>query len=266
MVADLARQVGGDRVQVIQLMEEGIDPHLYQAKSSDVVQMKQADLIFYNGLHLEGKMTEMFETLARERPVFAVGEYFEPKKIISVKEGAVDPHVWFDVSLWNKARGVVQEVLEKFDPQHADEYRQRGSAYQKKLDQLHRETGEKIASIPKQQRVLITAHDAFHYFGRAYGIDVRGIQGISTESEASIKHVTDLVNFIVQNKIKAVFVETTINERNMNSLIEGCKAQGHSVITGGTLYSDAMGPAGTPEGTYIGMVEHNVRTIVSALK
>lgn len=265
MVADLVRRVGGDRVQVTQLMGEDVDPHLYKATPGDVIQLQQADLIFYSGLHLEGKMADIFEQMSRERPTFPVAEYLEDKQVLHADE-ALDPHVWFDVSLWNQAREVVEEVLTKFDPQHADEYRQRSAAFRKELDELHHWTKEQIATIPKTHRVLITAHDAFRYFGKVYDIEVKGIQGISTESEASLRHINELVAFITERKIKAVFVETSVSERNMKALLEGCRARGHEVRVGGTLFSDAMGKEGTPEGTYVGMVRHNVNTIVKALK
>jgi manganese/zinc/iron transport system substrate-binding protein len=265
MVADLARNVGGKHVEATQIMGADVDPHLYKANSGDIARLNQADLIFYSGLHLEGKMTDIFDNMAQQRPVFPVAEYFPVKRVMAEDEG-LDPHVWFDVSLWNEARGVVQEVLTKFDPKHAADYQTQGAAYKKELDELHAWAKNQIATIPKNQRVLITAHDAFRYFGKAYDIDVRGIQGISTESEASVKHVAQLVDHMVANKVKAVFVESSVNDRNVKSLIEGCSARGHTVTIGGTLYSDAMGAAGTPEGTYPGMVRHNVNTIVQALR
>jgi manganese/zinc/iron transport system substrate-binding protein len=266
MVADLVKKVGGDKVAVTQIMGEDVDPHLYKASPEDVRTLHNADVIFYSGLHLEGKMTSVFEELGRERSVLAVAEQIDPKRLI--KDGEeVDPHVWFDVSLWNEARGHVVEALKKLDPPNADYYEDNGREYRKALDGLHARVRKDLATIqPRSRRVLVTAHDAFSYFGRAYDIDVKGIQGISTTAEASVKDINDLVDFIAANKVKAVFVETSVNQRNMKSLVEGCKARGHDVVIGGQLFSDAMGKEGTTQGTYVGMVEHNVKTIVNALR
>lgn len=266
MVAELVRNVGGKHVEVTQMMHSAVDPHLYRASPGDITRLQESDLIFYSGLHLEGKMTDLFENMAQKKPVFPVAEYFTQEDVLHDEERTFDPHVWFDVSLWNKARGVVQEVLIKFDPQHADDYKKQGDDYKAELDKLHEYARTQLQTIPKKQRVLITAHDAFRYFGKAYDIEVKGIQGISTESEAGVGHIRELVDFLVANKIKAVFVETTINQKNMEALIDGCKARGHAVHIGGELYSDAMGKEGTEEGTYPGMVKHNVDTIVKALK
>jgi manganese/zinc/iron transport system substrate-binding protein len=266
MVADLARIVGGDKVEVTQLMGEGVDPHLYKASTGDVRLLNGADLVFYSGLHLEGKMSDVFVRMARQKPTFAVTEYIEESSVLDNDEGAYDPHLWFDVSLWSQAAGVVRDVLVAFDPPNADGYRSRAAAYQKELDELHRYAREQLATIPKSRRVLITAHDAFRYFGRAYDIEVKGIQGISTESEAGVKEINALVDFITRRGVKAVFVETSVPDRNIKALLEGCKARGHEVVIGGELFSDAMGKPGTPEGSYIGMVRHNVDTITKALR
>ncbi len=266
MVADLVRQVGGEQVAVTQLMGAGVDPHLYKASTADVKLLSNADLIFYSGTHLEGKMSDVFVRLARTKPTFAVTEGIDPRLILETEQGAYDPHLWFDVSLWSQAAGVVRDAFAEFDPAHASLYRERAGRYQKELADLHEYARKEIGRIPREQRVLVTAHDAFRYFGRAYDIEVRGIQGISTENEAAVKHVNELVEFLTRRKIKAVFVETSVSERNITSLIEGCSARGHKVEKGGELYSDAMGEEGTPEGTYPGMIRHNVDTIVKALK
>jgi manganese/zinc/iron transport system substrate-binding protein len=266
MVADLAIRVGGNHVKVTQLMGAGVDPHLYKASIADVKLLGNADLILYSGTHLEGKMADVFNRLARRRPTLAVTEAIDKSDILDNDEGTHDPHLWFDVSLWSRAAGAVQDVLVQFDPPHADDYKANAQVYQKELADLHRYAREQIARIPKEQRVLVTAHDAFRYFGRAYDIEVRGIQGISTEDVAGVKHINDLVDFLTRRKIKAVFVESSVSEKNINALIEGCVARGHKVVKGGELFSDAMGDAGTPEGTYVGMVRHNVDTIVKALK
>ncbi len=266
MVADLVRQVGGDKVVVEQLMGADVDPHLYKATTGDVAKLGGADVIFYSGLHLEGKMGEIFERMAKKRPTFAVAEYLDPKSILHDDEKANDPHVWFDVSLWSQAVGVVRDALVALDPPHAAEYKARADQYQSQLAALHEEVKGKIRSIPERQRVMITCHDAFQYFGNAYGMEVRAIQGISTDSEASLKEITELVALISERKIKAVFVESSVNDRYMKALIQGCAARGHKVVIGGELFSDAMGEAGTPKGTYIGMIRHNVETLVNALK
>lgn len=264
MVADLARNVGGAKVQVEQLFAADVDPHMHQANAEEVNKLSRAELIFYNGLHLEGKMGEIFENLSRNIPAFGVGEYVNPKAILG--ESTHDPHIWFDVQLWSEAAGVVAEVLEKFDPSGKAEYRARLEKYQAELATLHDYAKKQIATIPREQRVLVTSHDAFRYFGRAYDIEVKGIQGISTEAEASVRDIENLVTFITERKVKAVFVETSVNPRNMRSLMQGCAAVGHQVAEGGELFSDAMGQEGTLEGTYPGMVRHNVDTIVKALR
>ena len=266
MVADLVRNVGGDKVKVTQLMGEGVDPHLYKASPGDVNLLSGADAIFYSGLHLEGKMADVFVRMARKKPTFAVTEYIPEERILENPEGAFDPHLWFDVSLWREAAGVVRDALKAFDPPHAAEYQGRADAYQAELARLHDYAKAQLATIPKERRVLVTAHDAFRYFGRAYDVEVKGIQGISTESEAGVREVNALVNFLVERKVKAVFVESSVSDKNVRALLEGCRARGHTVAIGGELFSDAMGKDGTPAGTYVGMVRHNVDTIVKALK
>ncbi|MGL4555133.1 MAG: metal ABC transporter solute-binding protein, Zn/Mn family, partial [Gemmataceae bacterium] len=234
MVADLAREVGGDRVRVTALMGEGVDPHLYKASPGDVSKLDGAGLILFNGLHLEGKMGELFARIARRKPAFAVAEHLSPAEVLDV-QGAPDPHVWFDVSLWRKASDVVRDVLVAFDPPHAAGYRDRHAAYAAKLDALHGWAKKELAAVPADRRVLVTAHDAFRYFGRAYGVEVRGIQGVSTESEAGVSEVNGLVDFLADRKIKAVFVETSVSERNVKAILEGCAARGHKVAVGGEL-------------------------------
>src|SRR5215208_5261616 len=266
MVADLVRNIGGDKVKVTQIMGEGVDPHLYKASPGDVNLLGGADAIFYSGLHLEGKMSDVFVRMARKKPTFAVTEYIPADRVLENAEGGFDPHLWFDVSLWRESAGVVRDALKAFDPKHAAEYQTRSDAYQAELARLHDYARTQLATVPKERRVLVTAPDAFRYFGRAYDVEVRGIQGISTESEAGVKEVNGLVNFLVERKIKAVFVESSVSDKNVRALLEGCKARGHTVVIGGELFSDAMGKEGTPEGTYVGMVRHNVDTIVKALK
>lgn len=268
MIADVATIIGGDRVKVTGIMGEGVDPHLYKASTGDVRLLSDADLILYNGLNLEGKMGDLFVKMAAKKPTVAVTEKIDEKLLREPPEfaGHFDPHVWFDVSLWMSAVERTRDALIALDADGADGYNARAAAYLRELAELHKECREKIATVPRESRVLITAHDAFGYFGRAYDIDVRGLQGISTESEPSLRDVNTLVDMIVSRKVKAVFVESSVPARNVEALIEGCKSRGHAVRIGGQLYSDAMGRPGTPEGTYIGMVRYNVRTIVDALK
>ena len=266
MVADLVREIGGTRVKVVQLMGEGVDPHLYRPSPDDVSQLSRSDIIFYSGLHLEGQLASLLARLARTNPTYPVTAGIPEDKLLKVAEGYFDPHVWFDVSLWSEAAQHTGDVLAKFDPRHADEYRARTETYRKRLADLHDEVRSLTSELPEPRRVLVTAHDAFHYFGRAYGIEVRAIQGISTESEASVRKINELVDFIVERQIPAVFVESSVSERSMQALIDACASRGHTVRQGGELFSDAMGAPGTPEGTYEGMVRHNVRTIVNALR
>ncbi|MCI0684181.1 MAG: zinc ABC transporter substrate-binding protein [Gemmataceae bacterium] len=266
MVADLVRNVGGEHVEVHQLLGADIDPHVYKPTDKDTSRLAGADIIFYSGLHLEGKMSEMFERMASKNACIGVADLLDRKLLAKDEENAWDPHIWFDVALWSKAAGVVGEALALYDPANATTYKANLARYQKELDDLHGFVERRIAEIPEKHRVLITSHDAFRYFGRAYKIEVHGIQGISTDVEASVADITRLVNFIVERKVRAVFVETSVNPRNMDALIEGCAKKGHQVARGGTLFSDAMGEEGTPEGTYAGMIRHNVNTVVTALK
>jgi manganese/zinc/iron transport system substrate-binding protein len=266
MVADLVRNVGGEHVKVEHLMGEGIDPHLYKTSTADIDKLSAADVIFYSGLHLEGKMGDVFVQMARRKPVYPVTEGVPQEQVLEVDEGHYDPHLWFDVSLWSQCAEVVAKALAGFDPAHAADYQKNVAAYRERLAKLHEECQTQLAAIPKERRVLVTAHDAFNYFGRAYDLDVRAIQGISTESEAGVKEINELVGFITERKIKAVFVESSVSDRNIKALVEGCQAQGHTVVIGGELFSDAMGKEGTPAGTYEGMVRHNVDTIVKALE
>ncbi|MCS7460254.1 zinc ABC transporter substrate-binding protein [Paenibacillus doosanensis] len=268
MISDVVRQVGGEHVEVTGLMKSGVDPHLYKASQGDVKKLEQAQIIFYNGLHLEGKMVEIFEKMTKEKPTVAVSRNIAEQQLRGWEggEAAHDPHIWFNVRHWISATEVIREELTKLDPAHADDYKKHADDYTKQLQELDDYARNQIASIPEQQRVLVTAHDAFGYFGDAYGIKVMGLQGISTASEYGSKDISDLRDFMVANQIKAVFVESSVPKKSIEAVIEGAKKQGHEVKIGGELFSDAMGEEGTPEGTYIGMVRHNVDTIVSALK
>lgn len=266
MIADAVKNVAHDRIEVLSLMGPGVDPHLYKATQGDLQKLTDADIIFYNGLHLEGKMGEVLEKLARTKTVVAVAGTIPEGRLRSVAEGVHDPHIWFNVNLWKEAVTVVANTLVEKDSVHAGEYSNHSRKYLLTLDSLHNSVRNSILEIPESQRVLITAHDAFGYFGDAYGVEVRGLQGISTVSEFGLKDVTELVNFIITRKIKAIFVETSVSEKSINAVVEGCREKNWNVKIGGSLYSDAMGPAGTPEGAYVGMVNRNVSTIVNALK
>lgn len=270
MIADIAAEVGGDRVEVTGLMGAGIDPHLYKASQGDVKKLDGADVIFYNGLHLEGKMGEIFERLEERKPVVAVSKDIDESKLQgdpSVQDGAAfDPHIWFNVQLWMSAVEVVRDTLKEQDTANSDYYDANAKEYLAELSELDQYARDQIATIPEQSRVLVTAHDAFGYFGAAYGLEVVGLQGMNTMSEYGAKDVKELRDYLVEKGIKAVFVETSVSTKSIESVIEGAKQLGHEVMIGGELFSDAMGDPGTVEGTYVGMVKHNVDTIVKALK
>ena len=268
MVADITKAVAGEHVTIHLLMGEGVDPHLYKPTTADAKEILNADVIIYSGLMLEGRMTDTFFKAARMgKVVYPVTELLDETYILEPRdfEGHWDPHVWNDVYAWSKAVDAVTIALCEQDPSHCDAFRANAVAYQKELTELHEYAKEVIGSIPESKRVLITAHDAFNYFGRAYGIEVVGVQGLSTESEAGIEDVNNLVNMLVDQKITAVFIESSVLDRNVKALVEGAKAKGHDVRIGGVLFSDAMGTAGTYEGTYIGMIDHNATVIARAL-
>ena len=266
MVADIVREVTGEKAVVTNIIGSGVDPHVYSPTRSDVAVLLKADIIFYAGLLLEGQMADILVKVSRKRPVFAVTELLQKDYLMQDAASAHDdPHVWMDVQGWMKAVTVVTGAMVAFDPTHADEYQTRASAYRARLQRLDDYAKTVIASIPDDQRVLVTAHDAFSYMGRAYGIEVMGIQGLSTESEAGLKDINRLVSLLVDRRIPAVFVETSVSDKNVKALIEGAAARGHQVSIGGTLFSDAMGPPGTYEGTYEGMIDHNVTVITRAL-
>lgn len=268
IIRDAVVNLVHDRAEVVALMGPGVDPHLYKATQGDLDKLLKADLVIYNGLHLEGKMSDVLEKLSHRKQVYALGHSLPDSLLHHVPgfENTYDPHIWFDVSLWSMAVRNLSGFLQEFDPSNADYYRKNHQVYAAKLDSLHQWVQQQISTIPADQRVLITAHDAFGYFGKAYNIEVRGLQGISTLSEFGLRDITNLANFIQERKIKAVFVETSVPEKSIRSLIEGCRERGWEVKLGGSLYSDALGAEGTPEGTYIGMIKSNVKTIVEALR
>jgi len=268
MVADLVRNVGGERVRVTGLMGPGVDPHYYKASQGDLEKLSRADLIFYNGLLLEGKMEEIFKKMARIRKVVAVSRDIAEERLRRPPEfeGNYDPHIWFDVSLWKQTIDAVVNNLAEADTTGRETYRQNGAVYHQRLEELHLWVREQIGKIPPEQRVLITAHDAFGYFGRAYGVEVVGLQGISTVAEYGVNDVNRLVDLIVDRRIAAIFVESSVPQRSIQAVQEGCRARGFDVRIGGTLYSDAMGGPGSGADTYAGMVRSNVNTIVAALR
>ncbi|NRB75286.1 MAG: zinc ABC transporter substrate-binding protein [Verrucomicrobiales bacterium] len=268
MIADIVSVVAGDNAEVSGIIGEGVDPHLYKPTSTDVKTMQSADVVFYNGLMLEGKMGDILVRLARSgKPVYAVTEEIlnDSDYILTDEEDHQDPHVWMDVQGWIKAVKVVASALSEYDDANASDYQGNAAAYIAELEALDAYAKEKIASIPESQRVLVTAHDAFGYMARAYDLEVLGIQGLSTESEAGVKDIEDLVSYLVENNIPAVFVESSVSDKNIKALIEGAAAKEHAVVIGGELFSDAMGEAGTYQGTYLGMIDHNVTTITRAL-
>lgn len=268
MITDMVTIIGGDQVQVTGLMGPGVDPHYYKATQGDLKHLTAAQVIFFNGLFLEGKMEEIFEKMQRTKTVVALTAEIDEAQLRKPPEfdGNWDPHIWFDVDMWRQTIPVVEQTLAEARPDAAAEFARRAAAYDAELDALHNWVVEQVAAIPVSGRVLVTAHDAFGYFGDAYGIEVLGLQGISTVAEYGVNDVRALVDIIVKRKVKAIFVESSVPERSINAVREGCLARGHDVVIGGTLYSDAMGEVGSGADTYVGMVRSNVNTIVAALR
>ena len=268
MIADITKNVGGDRLQVTALMGPGVDPHLYKASEGDVIRLQEADVIFYNGLHLEAQMGDVLERLNEFGvKTVAVTDKIDRSLLLSPPEfqGNYDPHVWFDVTLWMKAVEQVRDTLVELDSASGSQYEANAEAYLAELADLHQYVLDQASIVPAEKRVLITAHDAFNYFGRAYGFEVRGLQGISTEAQAGTADVQALADFIAEKQIPAVFVESSVPQRNIEAVQAAVQSRGFEVKIGGSLFSDAMGSAGTPEGAYIGMVRHNIDTVVAAL-
>ena len=268
MITDVAKNIGGEHVEVTGLMGPGVDPHLYKATQGDLQKLSGADVVLYNGLHLEGRMADVLVKMASRVKTVQVTDTIPEDQLREPPEfeGQYDPHVWMDVSLWTEVAKRIADVFTDLDPANAEAYATNLDLYLVELSALDQHAKDSIASIPDGSRVLVTAHDAFGYMGDAYGLEVMGLQGISTASEFGLQDVERLVNMLVERKIKAVFVESSISPRSIEALIEGTKAKGHDVRIGGELFSDAMGADGTAEGTYVGMIRHNVDTIVEALK
>lgn len=267
MIADMLMNIGGEKFDVKGLMGPGVDPHLYKATAGDISKLSNADIIVYNGLHLEGKMAELFEKLSSRKKTLAVAGALSEQDLLSSEnyKAQHDPHIWFDVSLWIKCTKYIMEQVIVIDPENEEVYKTNGEKYISELKLLDTYAKEKLSTIKPENRVLVTAHDAFNYFGKAYDIEVKGLQGISTASEAGTADVTKLASFLVERKIPAIFVESSVPTRYMEALKEAVMSKNHKISIGGSLFSDAMGNKGTIEGTYIGMVRHNVDTITKAL-
>ena len=269
MITDLVKNIGGDSIQVNGLMGAGVDPHLYKASEGDVSKLYNADIIFYNGLHLEGKLTEVFEKMEQQNKIqIALAEGLDTFTLIGSDYFAsnYDPHVWFNIQYFKEFAKQVATALSEADPKNKAYYQQNLNQYLLVLDALQIEVDQLIASLPVPQRILVTAHDAFNYFGEAFQFQVVGLQGLSTATEAGVQDVQRLSQFIIENKVKAIFVESSVPRRTIEALQAAVKAKDHEVIIGGSLYSDALGDPDTEEGTYIGMFKYNVSTIVNALK
>jgi manganese/zinc/iron transport system substrate-binding protein len=268
MIADVVRELSAGQVEVVTLIGAGVDPHLFKATRDDIVKLTTADLVFSNGLLLEGKMTEALDRVAQGGgKVVAVAEQIAPSELIAPVENSAhyDPHVWMDPLLWSETAPIIATGLSELLPTERERIVARAVTYQARLKKLAAYTKAGVSTIPDTSRVLVTAHDAFSYFGKRFALEVIGVQGISTDSEAGLKDIETIVETLVGKKIAAVFIESTVAPKNVQALIEGAKALGHDVNIGGELFSDAMGEVGTPQGTYIGMIEHNVRSIVQAL-
>ncbi len=269
MIADLVRTIGGDHVAVQGLMGPGVDPHLYKASEGDVARMAGAAVVFYNGLHLEGRMTEVFDQMGSlGKATVALAEVSVPDSLLlesSSFTGNYDPHVWFSVPLWGLVADRVAVELGRLDPDHAEVFVERAGAYRQTLQETHEYVQERVASVPEESRVLITSHDAFGYFGRTYGFDVRGLQGLSTATEAGTSDVQELAAFVAERRIPAIFIETSVPVRGIEAVREAVRARGFDVRIGGTLYGDALGGTGSGADTYVGMVRTNVDTIVEGL-
>ncbi len=272
MVADLVREIGGEHIAVQQLMNSGVDPHRHLATRDDSAAILNADIVFYNGLMLEGKMSEILKRAATSRRTFAAAETL-PEDLLSMdpeladasQQGHPDPHVWMNVDMWSQVAQHIGDELARFDPNNADRYRANTEQLRSQLANLHSYGQHVMQGIPKDQRVLVTSHDAFRYFGSTYGVDVEAVQGISTESEAGLRRINELTDLLVDRRVQAVFIESSVPKESIESLLEGAASRGHTVRIGGILFSDAMGNSGTYSGTYVGMMDHNLSTIAAAL-
>jgi manganese/zinc/iron transport system substrate-binding protein len=267
MVKDLVTNIAREKARVDSLMGAGVDPHLYKPTRDDVARLIRADIVFYNGLYLEGKMVDVLEKIGQRKPVHAAAGDLDPAYLLHPQgqQAHPDPHVWMDVSAWAKAARAVEESLSRFDPPNAEFYRSNAAGYIQQLEELDSYGKRVMATIPEEKRILISSHDAFNYFGRSYQIQVMGVQGLSTESEAGLRRINELVGLIAEREIRAVFVESSVPRKSIEALIAGVHARGGELQIGGELFTDAMGEAGTYEGTYIGMMDHNLTTVARAL-
>ena len=268
MLTDLVKNIGGDLIDLQGLMGAGVDPHLYKASEGDVSKLFNADVIFYNGLHLEGKLVAVFEKMDTQKTTVALGEFLAKEGLIGSDYFAsnYDPHVWFNIQYFKEFSDKVTSVLSEKDPKNAASFTANNLAFQQKLDLLHTAVVNTIATLAPEKRILVTAHDAFNYFGKAYGFKVVGLQGLSTAAEAGVQDVQKLSEYIIANKVKAIFIESSVPRRTIEALQEAVLSKGHQVSIGGSLYSDALGDGGSVEGTYVGMFLYNVKTIVNALQ
>lgn len=264
-IADPISIIGGEYVHVTSLMGPGVDPHLYNATTGDILKLEKSDVIFYSGLYLEANMMRVFEELGNEKTVLGIGDTIAVEKLLKDENGAIDPHIWFDIDLWKEALEAAANKLAEIAPEHANYFNENKLNYFNELDTLKQESIAKLGEIPEAQRILVTAHDAFGYFGRMQNVEVIGLQGLSTEAEVGLTDIEDTIDILVKYKVPAVFIESSINPDSINAVIEGSKRNGLDVKLGGELYSDAMGDSNTAEGTYIGMYRHNVDTIYEAL-
>lgn len=267
MIADCVQQLVGDAADVVALMGPGVDPHLYKATQGDLSRLRQANAIVYNGLHLEGKMQSILEKLSKEKPVYAVTSGLRKEKLLEDAEnpGNFDPHIWFDLQLWGEAFQGVSTFLMATFPTRANEIEANHGFFQKSMEALDHTNKSVLAQIPEEKRILVTAHDAFRYFGRAYNVRVESLQGISTASEYGLRDITRIVNLITEKKIPVVFIESSISPRSLQAVVEGCQKNGHQVQIGGSLYSDALGEKNAAAATFKGTVLHNLNTIASGL-
>ena len=268
MLTDLVKNIGGDLIDLQGLMGAGVDPHLYKASEGDISKLFNADVIFYNGLHLEGKLVAVFEKMETQKTTVALGEFLAKEGLIGSDYFAsnYDPHVWFNIQYFKEFSDKVTSVLSEKDPKNAASFTANNLAFQQKLDLLHTAVVNTIATLAPEKRILVTAHDAFNYFGKAYGFKVVGLQGLSTATEAGVQDVQKLSEYIIANKVKAIFIESSVPRRTIEALQEAVLSKGHQVSIGGSLYSDALGDGGSVEGTYVGMFLYNVKTIVNALQ
>jgi manganese/zinc/iron transport system substrate-binding protein len=268
-ITDTARRIGGDRVEVTGLMGPGVDPHLYKASASDVRAMREADVILYGGLQLEGKMADLFDDLAERQTTVAVTKDLPREELLAPAPGAVeqyDPHVWFDIGKWQIAARTVAETFKAKDPRHAEVYDRNLRRFSRELERLDRYVRERMREIPERRRLLVTSHDAFEYFGERYDVEVAAIQGISTAAEATTADVQRIARLLAERDVRAVFVESSVPRQTIEAVLAAARQLGHEAEIGGELYADAAGSEGTPEGSYVGMIRANADTIAEGLR